>query len=272
MLDITFGEGFAGIGGFRLGLEKASPRYKCIWANEFDPRPANIYWERFNYGDELDRRDFTKIDKRTIPNIDLFCGGFPCQPFSIAGNRRGFEDTRGTLFFDICELIQYKRPKCIFLENVRGLINHNQGETFYTIIRCLDELGYDCQWQVLDSQYFGVPQHRERTIIVAYPRRKSFPKILPIFKICKSDIALPTLTTRYFGAQANGTYISDENGTRRLTPIECERLQGFPDNWTKTQHNTDEDRYHVLGNAVTVNVIREIAIRIEKELFSDRTE
>jgi DNA (cytosine-5)-methyltransferase 1 len=109
----------------------------------------------------------------------MLCGGFPCQAFSIAGKRRGFNDTRGTLFFDIARILEVKRPKIVFLENVKGLLNHNKGETFKVIIQTLSELGYDVQWMVLNSKFFGVPQNRERVFIIGSLRGKGRPEILP---------------------------------------------------------------------------------------------
>jgi len=363
---------FSGIGGFELGIQQAyenkrikkqdtisqgrqkkvrdtrngynetkwNLRYsrqssqECVGFSEIDKYAIQIYQKHFpthkNYG------DITKIVASEIPDHDLFVGGFPCQSFSIAGKRGGFKDTRGTLFFDIARIIKVKRPKNFVLENVKGLLSHDKGNTFATIISTIDELGYDCQWQVLNSKNFGVPQNRERVFIVGHLRGTSRPKVFPIRegnenfnkrnKKRKKQIA-DTITGRYGKRNARGTHIADfrndeglrirkefispnlttrrhsetdistmpplvlsrsrykynevrevrgnptlrsisgqtligkDTEIRRLTPIECERLQGFPDDWTEGV--SDTQRYKTLGNAVTVNVVREIM----KKLF-----
>ncbi len=216
---MTFIDMFCGIGGFRYGLEKANqssreylpeqarggehlrPRrdkpndksewsktkqkecssqdFTCVWANDNDRYACQI--SRIHYpNDNLCEGDIRTVDVATIPEHDLLCAGFPCQSFSIAGKRRGFEDTRGTLFFEICKVIRAKRPGYLLLENVKGLLSHDDGTTFQTIIRTLDELGYDCQWQVLNSKDYGVPQNRERVFIVGHTRGKPRPKVFPI--------------------------------------------------------------------------------------------
>ena len=160
-----------------MGIKKAQPDWKCIGYSEIDKYAIQTYKKHFpnhkNYGDA------TKIDPDRLPDFDMLCGGFPCQAFSIAGKRRGFEDTRGTLFFDIGRILNVKRPKIVFLENVKGLLNHNKGETFRIILQTLDELGYEIQWMVLNSKFFGVPQNRERVFIIGSLRGTSRPEILP---------------------------------------------------------------------------------------------
>ncbi len=129
---------FSGIGGFELGI---GPQHECVGYSEIDKYASSIYQSHFpehkNYG------DITKIKEQELPYFDLLCGGFPCQSFSIAGKRRGFEDTRGTLFFDIARILRAKQPRLLLLENVKGLLSHENGTTFKTIIATLDELGYD---------------------------------------------------------------------------------------------------------------------------------
>lgn len=171
---------FCGIGGFRLGLKKASKQYQCVWANDNDPRACQIYWRRFK-DDKLDWRDIREIPSPDVPDHDLLCGGFPCQSFSIMGKRRGYEDTRGTLFFEICRILRDKRPRYLFLENVEGLLSHDRGSTFQTILKSLDELGYDCQWQVLNGGYW-LPQDRERVFIIGYIRGEPQPEVFPLPK------------------------------------------------------------------------------------------
>ena len=143
---------------------------ECIGYSEIDKYAIQIYEKHFNH---KNYGSITDINAAELPDFDLICGGFPCQSFSIAGKRRGFDDTRGTLFFDICRIIKKKQPRLILLENVKGLLSHDQGRTFRTIITKIDELGYDCQWQVLNSKNFGVPQNRERVFIIGHLRNGS---------------------------------------------------------------------------------------------------
>lgn len=172
---------FAGIGGFRLGMESAG--HECIGFCEIDKFARASYKAIHNTEGEIELHDITSVSDesiRGIGSVDIICGGFPCQAFSIAGNRRGFEDTRGTLFFEIARFVSILRPKYLFLENVRGLLNHDGGATFETIIRTLDELGYDVEWQVLNSKNFGVPQNRERVFIIGHLRGTSGRKVFPL--------------------------------------------------------------------------------------------
>lgn len=172
---------FAGIGGFRLGMELAG--HECIGFCEIDKFARASYKAIHNTKGEIELHDITSVSDesiRGIGSVDIVCGGFPCQAFSIAGNRRGFEDTRGTLFFEIARFASILRPKYLFLENVRGLLNHDGGATFETIIRTLDELGYDVEWQVLNSKNFGVPQNRERVFIIGHLRGERTRNVFPI--------------------------------------------------------------------------------------------
>ena len=172
---------FAGIGGFRFGMESA--RHECIGFCEIDKFARASYKAIHDTKGEIELHDITRVTDesiRRIGRVDAICGGFPCQAFSIAGNRRGFEDTRGTLFFEIARFASILRPKYLFLENVRGLLNHDGGATFETIIRTLDELGYDVEWQVLNSKNFGVPQNRERVFIIGHLRGERTRNVFPI--------------------------------------------------------------------------------------------
>ena len=159
--EIRFIDLFAGIGGFRYAFQKSG--CKCVFSSEFNEACQKTYFN--NYGD-FPSGDITKIDEKTIPDFDILCAGFPCQPFSICGKKMGFEDTRGTLFFDVCRIIKEKNPSVVVLENVKHLINHDKKRTFKVIINTLSELGYNVSYKVLDSSKFGVPQCRERIIIV----------------------------------------------------------------------------------------------------------
>ena len=172
---------FAGIGGFRLGMESAG--HECIGFCEIDKFARESYKAIHNTEGEIELHDITTVTDefvRGIGSVDIICGGFPCQAFSIAGNRRGFEDTRGTLFFEIARFASILRPKYLFLENVKGLLNHQKGDTFETMLRALDELGYDVEWQVLNSKNFGVPQNRERVFIIGHLRGERTRRIFPI--------------------------------------------------------------------------------------------
>ena len=176
-MPINFFDMFAGIGGFRSGLE-AVGGFECVGYCEIDKYAKQAYEAMYDTKGELYFDDARKINPESLPDIDLICGGFPCQSFSIAGERRGFDDVRGTLFFEIARIASYKRPKYLFLENVPGLLNHNQGRTFQTILITLDELGYDVVWQVCNSKNFGVPQSRKRVYIIGYNREKCRGEIL----------------------------------------------------------------------------------------------
>ena len=171
---------FAGIGGFRLGMESAG--HECVGFCEIDKYARASYKAIHNTEGEIELHDITAVSDesiRGIGSVDIICGGFPCQAFSIAGNRRGFEDTRGTLFFEIARFASILRPKYLFLENVRGLLNHENGVTFETIISTLDELGYNVEWQVLNSKNFGVPQNRERVFIIGHLRGECTRRVFP---------------------------------------------------------------------------------------------
>lgn len=171
---------FAGIGGFRLGMERAG--HECVGFCEIDPFARKSYKAIHDTEGEFEFHDITRVTDesvRGIGRVDVICGGFPCQAFSIAGKRAGFEDTRGTLFFEIARFASILRPKYLFLENVTGLLNHDNGNTFETILGALDELGYDAEWQVFNSKNFGVPQNRERVFIIGHLRGAGGRAIFP---------------------------------------------------------------------------------------------
>lgn len=452
--EIRFIDLFAGVGGFRFGLEKANQSFrqylseptrsrkhirqggiksynqgkwteteqqehstqnnyfKCVFTNDFDRWATSVYNHQFK--ERREAVDVRKVDASVIPPHNLLCGGFPCQSFSIAGKRRGFEDTRGTLFYEICRVAEFHRPELLFLENVKGLLNHSGGRTFRTILQSLDELGYDAEWEVLNSKNFGVPQNRERVFIVGHSRERSWREIFPLGEVgeeadelqrFENDGPVGAITARRGTAQSDGDYIVEGVGEaqkmithqfdplgknqrsqvnrvyktegldetlraqgaddvkifvqpvltpdrpemlawskstrekgrieervklgeantlstgegggnastqnyviqshsprtndpslggsgplksdkhsftvdstphfvlgqriRRLTPTECERLQGFPDGWTKlgivsgkVVEMSDTQRYKMMGNAVTVNVIQAIGEKL----------
>ena len=165
---------FTGIGGFDLACKNLN--IDIVGACEIDDDPRRIYGRHFP-GVTI-HRDATKINEKELPDFDILCAGFPCQAFSMAGKRRGFDDTRGTLVFDVFRIAKEKRPSYIVLENVKGLLSHDKGKTFRTIISALDELGYDGEWQVINGKYW-VPQGRERIFIIGHLRGKSRPKVFP---------------------------------------------------------------------------------------------
>ena len=211
---------FAGIGGFRLGMESAG--HECVGFCEIDKYARASYKAIHNTEGEIELHDITRVTDESIRrfgSVDVICGGFPCQAFSIAGHRRGFEDTRGTLFFEICRFASVLRPKYLFLENVRGLLNHDGGATFETIIRTLDELGYDVEWQVLNSKNFGVPQNRERVFIIGHLRGERTRNVFPISgESEQSDHQPPKIeiignTKNPNGtSQGTGSVVYDSNG------------------------------------------------------------
>ena len=161
-MSISFIDLFCGIGGIRLGMEKAG--FTCVMSSDINQECRQTYFENFR---EMPQGDITLIDAKNIPDHEILCAGFPCQPFSISGKKKGFEDTRGTLFFEICRIVNEKKPPVIFLENVKNLVYHDHGNTLKVIIDTLKELSYTVSWKVLNSVDFGVPQNRERIIIIA---------------------------------------------------------------------------------------------------------
>lgn len=204
---------FAGIGGFRLGMERAG--HECVGFCEIDQFARKSYKAIHNTEGELEFHDITRVTDESVRGIgcvDVICGGFPCQAFSIAGKRAGFEDTRGTLFFEIARFASILRPKYLFLENVTGLLNHDNGNTFETILGALDELGYDAEWQVFNSKNFGVPQNRDRVFIIGHLRGAGGRAIFPFERGDKEIGSLQgqstnTITARYGEAQGSGSYI-----------------------------------------------------------------
>lgn len=322
--EIKYFSMFTGVGGFELGLQgheaggesRRSSRcrkFKCVGYSEIDKFSSRVLRHKFpslqNYGDA------TQIKPRDLPDFDLLCGGFPCQAFSIAGKRGGFTDSRGTLFFEIARILKAKRPKALLLENVKGLLHHEGGATFRVIVQTLGQLGYDVQWMVLNSKFFGVPQNRERVFLVGHLRGSRRPQILPFTtsaqasaelsgqqtntikskqgppsyvveceqlpetkgrpqgqRIYKTSGVSKTLIGQGGGSGGNTGLYQEGPRARRLTPKECERLQGFPDNWTQTGLNkagqevkmSNSQRYKQMGNAVTANVVKALAGQLAK--------
>lgn len=252
---------FAGIGGFRLGMEQAG--HECVGFCEIDKFARASYKAIHNTEGEVEMHDITSVSDefiRGIGDIDIICGGFPCQAFSIAGKRQGFEDTRGTLFFEIARFASILRPRFLFLENVKGLLNHEGGATFETILRALDELGYDAEWEVHNSKDY-VPQNRERVFIIGHLRGESTEQVFPFERIDRTIVELQgqqayanTLTTR-IEAQGTGTYVAERKQHEEkiaipvLTPDRLEKRQNgrrFKSDGEEMFTLTAQDRHGVM--------------------------
>jgi len=178
---------FAGIGGIRIPFDELG--CQCVFSSEIDEDACDMYAANFGH---RPFGDITKIEARDIPDHDILLAGFPCQAFSIIGKREGFNDTRGTLFFDIARILSEKRPKAFLLENVKQLRSHNGGKTFSTILKVLDELGYNVHWRVLNALDYGLPQKRERIIIVGFKENLCFDFPKPLGRYTPlSDMLLP---------------------------------------------------------------------------------
>lgn len=197
---MRFFDFFAGIGGFRLGMEMAG--HECVGHCEIDKFANKSYMAMHDVKEsEVFFEDVRAINAADMPECECYCFGFPCQAFSISGRRRGFEDTRGTLFFEVMRLAKERQPEILFAENVKGLLNHGGGRTFRVIIETMEELGYLVEWQVLNSRYY-VPQNRERVFIIGHSRGRSGRKVFPICSDGRetiniqghNDIIAPTLT------------------------------------------------------------------------------
>lgn len=216
---------FCGIGGFRLALE--SQNCKCVFSSDIDNFAQQTYYDNFK---EWPAGDITKIEAKDIPKFDILAAGFPCQPFSYAGLGQGFKDeTRGTLFFDICRILAYHKPKMFFLENVKGLVSHKHGETLRIILKNLDDLGYDIHWKVLCSLDFGLPQKRERWYCVGFnkPTNFEFPKPLSSKPVLRDIID-----------------INDNNPSLKLTSFELDRIKYHFDNCSKNERvQHDNSKY-----------------------------
>lgn len=180
--NFTFIDLFAGLGGFRIALESLGAR--CMYSNEWDEPAKKVYAD--NFGDIPDG-DITLVDERTVPDHDILCAGFPCQAFSISGKQKGFEDSRGTLFFDVARIVKEKKPKVVFMENVKNFASHDNGRTLDVVKLIMEGLGYQFNQKVLNAVDFGIPQNRERIYMVCFRddlniEGFSFPKPFPLKK------------------------------------------------------------------------------------------
>lgn len=296
MKSIKYIDLFSGIGGFRIAATQIFKKHKisskCLLSCDIDPYARKAYEANFKDKPVI---DITKLDAEKIPDHDLLFAGFPCQPFSIIGNGNGFNDTRGTLFFDIVRIIEAKRPKGFILENVKRLVNHKSGYTFKRIKKTLEELGYCVEYKVLNALDYGLPQKRERVFIVGFYKPMEFiwpkkiKKIKPLSKILETNIDKKYLASEYIKkrrmnkheskyypsiwhenksghissypyscalrAGASHNYLL-VNGERRLTPREMLRLQGFPDSFKIVV--PDGQTRKQAGNAVPVNLVKAV--------------
>ena len=225
MKEVRFIDLFAGIGGIRLGLESACSEIgiesSCVFTSEIKPSAISILKQ--NHPNEKIYGDISKIRAEEIPDFDILCAGFPCQAFSSAGRRKGFADTRGTLFFDVGRILKAKRPKGFILENVEGLVNHDKGKTLNIILSSLEALGYYVSYSVLNSKYFGVPQERKRIYIVGTLNEKvdlsEFPKttkllgeVLESGKETKKSKFISLLLKRFPISELSGKSVKDKRG------------------------------------------------------------
>ena len=302
---------FAGIGGIRIPFQELGGQ--CVFTSEWDKFAQKTY--RINFGEEP-QGDITKIEPETIPDFDILLAGFPCQPFSQAGLKKGFSDTRGTLFFNIENIISVKKPPAIMLENVKQLKGHDRGKTLKVIIQHLQDLGYYVDYCVLRAADFAVPQNRERLFIVGLDKERfnipdnyNFPFPVPpktptrVGNILQNEVDAKftisdklyqghlrrkqehlekgngfgfsvfdanspytnTISARYY-KDGSEILISQGEGhnPRKLTPRECARLQGFPENFIIPV--SDTQAYKQFGNSVAVPVVRAVAEKIVDEL------
>ena len=296
METIKYIDLFSGIGGFRIAMEEACIENginpQCVFSSDIDSYCQDVY--EANFGDRP-FGDITDIDPRSIPDHDVLFAGFPCQPFSIIGQMRGFDDIRGTLFFHIARILKEKRPRSFVLENVKQLVGHNKGQTLNVILKTLKGLGYHVQYAVLNALDYGLPQKRERVIIVGHtePILFSFPAperpFKPLEEVLETDVDEKYYASEYIRNKRKSSHRSAYklsiwhenksgnvcsypyscalragasynyllvNGERRLTPREMFRLQGFPDSYEIVV--SDSQARKQIGNAVPVNLVKAV--------------
>lgn len=295
--SLKFIDLFCGIGGFRYAIEQVGDErgqpVECVFSSDIDPHCREAYASNFG---EPPAGDITKIRETEVPDHDILLAGFPCQPFSIIGQMKGFEDTRGTLFFDIARIINEKRPEAFVLENVKLLVGHNKGQTMRVILKTLKDMGYRVDYKVLNALNFGLPQKRERVWIVGFrdPEQKiDWPvggvPMKPLSNILEKDVDPKHMASQHIrekrlqkrkptaeptiwhenkagnisvypyscALRAGASYnYLLVNGQRRLTPREMLRLQGFPD--TFQQICSDSQTRKQAGNSLPVNVARAV--------------
>ena len=264
---------FTGVGGFEL----AKPTdWETVGFSEID-KHANMVL-RYRFKDVKNYGDIEKINYEELPDFDLLWGGSPCQDVSVAGKRAGLVGLRSRLFFSYVALLKVKQPDYFIFENVKGLLSSNDGRDFAEVINQFSDAGYDnIWWQVLDAADVGIPQHRERIFIIGTLGGSGFKKVF--FKRKneeKNNGNRTNIRTLTGGAHSGGLHSNmtafsyDNENMRRLTPLECERLMGWPDEWTKYGINdkgnvvemSDNSRYNLIGNGVVPQVVREIISHI----------
>ncbi len=273
---------FAGIGGFHIALHSLG--LECVFASEWDTQARETYHHNHNkkspslFQTQNFAEDITKINPVDIPDFDILCAGFPCQPFSQAGLKKGFDESRGTLFFDIVKIIKKKQPKAFFLENVRHLLNHDEGRTFSTIKKILtEELGYSFYYKIIKASDFGLPQHRARLMMVGFKDDHGFEFPPPIkLKLSMSDIwggqceKQIGYTLRVGGG---GSKITDRRNwdsykvdgkVKKLSSKEGLKMQGFPDSFVFPVSETQAMKQ--LGNSVAIPAIKAVAESIVEKL------
>lgn len=265
---------FSGIGGFHKGLEEAGVKIDWCGFSDIEKNAISVYQKHFKESEALG--DVTAIDVRGLPQIDLVTFGFPCQDLSIAGKRTGLEGRRSGLFYRAVEIIEATRPDVFVFENVQGLFSSNGGRDFVEVLRTISELGiYECQWQLLNTAWF-LPQNRERVYFVGHLRGRGSRQVFPIGeddeksggKARQLVTQSPCIRSEHHNTADVHFIPTEGKRIRRLTPKECERLQGFPDDWTLYGHDgkrmSDSARYKMIGNAVSVPVVKAVMERIFK--------
>lgn len=316
--NLRFIDLFAGIGGFHIALSRYNA--SCVFASEKDRYAIQTYMHNHLHTEEeraLLHGDITQIEGNEVPEHDILCAGFPCQPFSISGNQLGFDDARGTMFFEVIKIIRVRTPSIVFLENVSNLQRHAEGQTLETMKLELENLGYTVFYEVLNASDFGVPQSRKRIYFVAFHNHLnvenfSFPNPLGVqihlrdileenvddsYNIVRNDIVFKTYDDiqklemkkknqpirigtinkggqgdRIYSIEGHAITLSAEGGgagaktgaylvnntVRRLTPRECLRVQGYPENFEFPDTVTQNQRYKQLGNTVAIPVLESI--------------
>lgn len=274
----TFIDLFAGIGGFHFALHNLGAN--CVFVSEFDKYARETYTHNFEkISPTLIRSkhfagDITKIPAQDIPDFDVLCAGFPCQPFSVAGYKKGFDDTRGTLFFDIARIIEEKKPKAFILENVKGLFIHNNGQTLLRMKEVLENLGYSFFYKILKADDYGVPQNRQRLIMVGFRNKNikfKFPNPFPL-KTTMSDVLGGKCSkivgyTLRVGGRGSGmgdrrnwdTYLVDGKEVR-LKPEHALKMQGFPEGFHFPV--SEAQAMKQLGNSVAIPMIQAVAEQV----------
>ncbi len=308
----TVGDLFAGVGGIARGFIQSG--LKVLWANEIDKSACITYRANFKEH-EMFEGDIHKLNPEYLKKVDILCGGFPCQAFSIAGYRKGFNDDRGNLFYEIIRLADHLQPRVLFLENVKNLKTHDKGNTYKTILECLEAKGYYVWSSVLNTyEYSDIPQNRGRLYIIAFKEHKAFEAFKPpkkvnklkspqalldrdvgdsfyyknskYYKILKEEMInpktiyqwrrvylrenksglCPTLTANMGMGGHNVPLIIDHKDIRKLTPRECFRFQGFPDEHVLPKSLANSALYKQAGNSVSVPVIHALANKIKQAL------